>query len=548
MLSQIFRAHPRVIADVFPEYWSFMTASMLSTPHSQCIMGLRMSPLLEIFNKVVNILLKSTVKVCFFIDGLDEYSGRPQDLVNLIKILGSSSLVKLCLSNRPWNEFECALGKGNPWKLSIHNLAHGDIKAYTEDVLGQDSLYRELLEHDGLCPDLVSEIVDAAQGVFLWVSFVTRSLPDGLTNCDRVIDLLSRLRSLPTDLEEYFDRIIFTVDPRYRRQTAILFHVALTTKTIMPLMAYDYMDQHEGNFSDHVRFGELKVEHVGFRQQQMRGRLIAATRGLLEVRALPTPTGHDRPGIIDPTTINAEWCGADVGFLHRTVVDFLNTKIMYEKLKSWVGEMFDVDAAVCFGLMALVNAAPSTAQPLRSRCVVPIQGVKLLKHVQCLSQDPSRDNFLIRTVDELDYALEKHTSFLNDVLSTEHSAPESVYEWISKEIDRTAPPGLKAYQPTMETIAIRMRLSAYVDMRVGQILSQPNSLSTLRFYLDNRVFPLERYDVNDVRIVSNLLRKMEYKMNEVEVDACSYWLSRNYEDNRYLSQMRGEIKAAIGGV
>jgi hypothetical protein len=47
---------------------------------------------------------------CIFIDGLDEYEGEHEDLVNILSNMAHTSPIKLCVASRPWNIFEKALG------------------------------------------------------------------------------------------------------------------------------------------------------------------------------------------------------------------------------------------------------------------------------------------------------------------------------------------------------------------------------------------------------------------------------------------------------
>jgi len=51
-----------------------------------------------------------------------------------------------------------------------------------------------------LVRDTMCKIV--AQGVFVWVYLVVRSLLDGFAEGDRLVHMQRRLHSLPTDLEK----------------------------------------------------------------------------------------------------------------------------------------------------------------------------------------------------------------------------------------------------------------------------------------------------------------------------------------------------------
>jgi hypothetical protein len=144
----------------------------------------------------------SDTKFCFFIDGLDEYEGAASDVIELVDILKSFTNIKTCVSSRPWNEFENHFGKDSPWKLYIHELTRNDIRLYVEDTLGENKRFQQLRQDDPQCPDFVWNIVTEADGVFLWVFLVTRSLLDGLTNSDRIKDLHQRVNETPKDLQD----------------------------------------------------------------------------------------------------------------------------------------------------------------------------------------------------------------------------------------------------------------------------------------------------------------------------------------------------------
>lgn len=137
----------------------------------------------------ISTLTESDTKFCFFIDGLDEYDGRLTDIIELVDILKSFPNVKTCVSSRSWNEFEDRFGTASPWKLYMQDLIRSDIYLYVQDTLGENKRFQQLRKEDLQCPDFVKALVKEADGVFLWVFLVTRSLLDSLTNSDRIKDL-----------------------------------------------------------------------------------------------------------------------------------------------------------------------------------------------------------------------------------------------------------------------------------------------------------------------------------------------------------------------
>lgn len=69
------------------------------------------------------------------------------------------------------------------------------------------------LDEPGIGTRLASEIVQKADGVFLWVKLVVSSMLDGLGNFDRGADLERRLSELPEDLENLYWHMIYRVKP-----------------------------------------------------------------------------------------------------------------------------------------------------------------------------------------------------------------------------------------------------------------------------------------------------------------------------------------------
>ena len=151
-----------------------------------------------------------SARFCFFIDGLDEYDGDPSDLIKILRDFSSADDIKVCFSSRPWNVFEHAYGDNHGQKLHVHDHTRNDIEMFVRGTLREEKQFRELEESDSCHRDLVREIVDRAHGVFLWVFLVIRSLRRGLTNSDTISELQTRLRILPTDLEEYFHQVCYS--------------------------------------------------------------------------------------------------------------------------------------------------------------------------------------------------------------------------------------------------------------------------------------------------------------------------------------------------
>jgi len=92
--------------------------------------------------------------------------------------------VKVCASSRPHVVFETAFAT---WpSLRLQDLTYNDIKNYVEDRLVKDESVQELFAREPVeTTKVVDEIIEAADGVFLWVYLAVSSLLRGVGNLTR---------------------------------------------------------------------------------------------------------------------------------------------------------------------------------------------------------------------------------------------------------------------------------------------------------------------------------------------------------------------------
>ncbi|KAM7187001.1 hypothetical protein V8F33_011473, partial [Rhypophila sp. PSN 637] len=209
-------------------------------------------------------LSQTNTRVFFFIDGLDEYEGRSGDIVELREILRGLPNLRLCISSRPWNEFEHSFGRDRPQKLFIKLRNHGDIEKYVYETLKSDE-------------STWAFSTESSESAKL-------SFREGLINGDRIQDLRERLRTLPTDLNVYFEKILLAdVDPFYRSQASRMLQVAVAVHDRLPLAAFWFIGTgcDEPGFDPDIQ--PMTLEQMETCHQQLAKILNARCRGLLEV-------------------------------------------------------------------------------------------------------------------------------------------------------------------------------------------------------------------------------------------------------------------------
>ena len=264
----------------------------------------------------------SSVTFTIFIDGLDEYDGDHEALCTALKTLADSPYIKLCVSSRPWNVFEEAFGQNEDSKLYMQDLTKHDIKDYTKSRLEEHPRWQAVASRPGQGVELVQEIVDKACGVFLWVYLVTELLRKGLTNRDSFSDMRRRLESFPPELEDFFQRILESVEAFYHSKMSTALQLAAAADEPLHWTFYAFHEQ-EYDDADYV----FRVPNEAFSREELRElrldtatQLNSRTQGLLEI----TGTGL-------------------VTFLHRTVKDYLDTTQMSDFLAAKAAPWFSAN-------------------------------------------------------------------------------------------------------------------------------------------------------------------------------------------------------------
>jgi len=217
----------------------------------------------------------------FMIDGLDEFDGDPKDLVKLIISIAKYPHVKLCIASRPWLVFADAF-EDRP-SLRLEYLTSNDIRNYIGFFFATNKHYVRLSKLEPVrSASLISDVAEKSAGVFLWVYLVVQSLLDGLSNADRMSDLIARLETLPPGLEELYAKLLGSLDANYSKHAYQLFCLVIVRPR--PLLLELYFADNEDDSSaiaDEIR--NLSSDQISHCLETMQQRLISRCKGFLEV-------------------------------------------------------------------------------------------------------------------------------------------------------------------------------------------------------------------------------------------------------------------------
>ena len=260
---------------------------------------------------------RASVKICLFIDGLDEYEGDHKSIVDFLQQLVTTPNFKICVSSRPLIVFKDAFDRMP--KLKVEDMTRTDITNYVDSMFHEHPRYKRLLESEPeRAPSLTLEIVNKASGVFFWVFLVVRSLLDGLSSGDRIIDLQKRVQGLPGDLEEYFAYMLGGLDSLYILQASQFFRFVLESNLPIPLLTFSFLDEEDQDSTLYSPIKPFALEMAMSRCEEAERRIASRCKGLLEVYHREGPN----PNLADYHDGKAQKV-RHVGFLHRTVKDFL---------------------------------------------------------------------------------------------------------------------------------------------------------------------------------------------------------------------------------
>jgi hypothetical protein len=150
-------------------------------------------------------------KFCFFIDGLDECKGHGtengdmarEDMAKILVKWAAGEDAKICASSRPNREFcELFCYEKNP-TIDLHLLNRPDISTYCINRY-QDRIASKIIEPH---MDLIQDIVQNSQGIFLWAFIVIDVLIRGIRFNYSPETLKASLKEIPQKLEDLYDNL-----------------------------------------------------------------------------------------------------------------------------------------------------------------------------------------------------------------------------------------------------------------------------------------------------------------------------------------------------
>jgi hypothetical protein len=210
LLYESLSSHEELIPVVFPGRWFLLECfgKQVALPE------LKINQLHAAFRALLA-ATGNSLKMFLLIDGLDEFEGDHTQLVRLIREAHENPAVKVCVSSRPWNVFKDEY-QLNPM-LRLEALTLDDIELFVGENLAQTPGFDDFrITNPVLAANILSELVNKAQGVFLWVSVVSEVLKRLFREGCSAERLQSVIESLPREVSDLFGYIWDRVEPDFR--------------------------------------------------------------------------------------------------------------------------------------------------------------------------------------------------------------------------------------------------------------------------------------------------------------------------------------------
>lgn len=186
--------------------------------------------------------MPKNIRICFFIDGLDESTDEMDKVLNAIDILQlGGSNVKICVSSRP-EQFSSDFRDVLQVRLQdcnrqdIEKAAIGNLIPLLKQYPYPERQY-EIIK-------LITKIRDKSEGIFLWASLAIKTVKQGMKELEDIETLWSTFNVLPETIEDPYAHILGGISEKHRKEATVYFSLLLAKKQVVFESEYGLMLLH----------------------------------------------------------------------------------------------------------------------------------------------------------------------------------------------------------------------------------------------------------------------------------------------------------------
>ena len=263
---------------------------------------------------------RESSRLILFIDGLDEFSGPPEDLLGLLGRLQRDHNIKLCVASRQWTVFWDAF-RQNP-SLRMEALTKPDIDKFITGRFKESRAIDDLKKTPQFAKsisELTEQVRTRAEGVFLWVVLVVEQLLVTTRDTPSPQAIWDAFSGIPGDLQDLYDQIHNDVSLTKKEITSKLYRLVMEWKRTWNNLTEATALWAAVNYSDRtIETDYPKPSEEGNAVLLLERLLAGHTKGLLQLSRSITVSQV-------PT----------VDFLHRTAFDWVRETERWDTVCSW---------------------------------------------------------------------------------------------------------------------------------------------------------------------------------------------------------------------
>ena len=247
--------------------------------------------------------------------------------------------LSVCLSSRPNPELEV----GESQSLMLQDENHADIVDFVQSQLRSKAPNGRTTDY---YKEFADQVIDKADGVFLWVSLVVPQPRKAISRGDPPRRLRNMLNEIPISLEELFEHLLRKVDKDTLLDTVHLLRWALFSDAHLSLdqFRHTFVAQPSCPYANIAEW-ELSDEYIED-SRQMEQQIESRCGGLVEVFSLDSGRAKDRAeeyrsqtyfqGFAIPWTGRAK--SRQVQMIHETATQFFIKGLGSKRLAAMIKE------------------------------------------------------------------------------------------------------------------------------------------------------------------------------------------------------------------
>lgn len=320
LLFQVVQQCPEIFPEIFPDDQIHGAEDLGDI--RKTLLPFRFSELQQAIRRLLRTSEFPNYRLCFFIDGLDEFKGESREHVMFSQSLKrwATKDVKIVCSARPHIEFLETFT--DPYRtIHLHEWTKDDIYRHVSSEL-HSGLGSERMSTGSLAR-LAGMVSWRADGVFIWAQLVLKSLLDGIAHRDSMRALQERVDQAPRDLSLLYERILDSIDSTIRRRAEdALLLVARSPDGMLNALAFSWLDDlDDEDFPFNRPFQIYTKQEVEDRIDIARHQVALLTRGLVEMRSFDKSHFYDM--FITDVYGSQLFFRNRLGYHHLTAHDFL---------------------------------------------------------------------------------------------------------------------------------------------------------------------------------------------------------------------------------